>query len=214
MTSGCRSWPHGTSPARPPFVAFSPNLLSAKEMRMTLNRLAAWCGVLAGLCIGLPGAVEVVTGETAVTSFVLGVAPALALPLLTVLHLRQSDAAGPFGAVAHTVNVVGLGLFGGAAFTLNLALFYVDRPVLDELLDGPTRFALLGSAVVFAVGAVLFGVAMLRARIHPRVPSAGYLVALPVLALAAPLPDSVLTSGIHVAAGAAVAWLAAALWKS
>ncbi|MBB4907472.1 hypothetical protein [Actinophytocola algeriensis] len=181
---------------------------------MTLNRLAAWCGVLAGLCIGLPGAVEVVTGETAVTSFVLGVAPALALPLLTVLHLRQSDAAGSFGAVAYTVNVVGLGLFGGAAFTLNLALFYVDRPVLDELLDGPTRFALVGSAVVFAVGAVLFGVAMLRARIHPRVPSAGYLVALPVLALAAPLPDSVLTSGIHVAAGAAVAWLAATLWKS
>ncbi len=181
---------------------------------MTLTRMAAWCGVLAGLCIGLPGAIEVGTGETAVTSFVLGVAPALALPLLTVLHLRQSDATGRFGAVAYTVNLVGLGLFGGAALTVNLALFYVDEPVLDELLDGPTRFALLGSAVVFAVGAVLFGIAMVRARTHPRVPAVGYTVALPVLALAAPLPDSVLTSAIHVAAGGAVAWLAAALWKS
>ena len=178
---------------------------------MTLTRMAAWFGVLAGLCIGLPGAIETVTGETAATSFVLGVAPALALPLLTVLHLRQSDAAGTFGAVAYTVNLVGLGLFGGAAFTLNLALFYVDKPVLDALLDGPTRFALLGSAVVFAVGAVLFGVAMVRARIHPRIPAVGYAVALPVLALAAPLPDSLLTSAVHVAAGAAVLWLAATI---
>ena len=179
-----------------------------------MNRLAVWCGVLAGLCIGLPGAIEAVTGETAATSFVLGVAPALAIPLLAVLHLRQSDTAGSFGAVAYTLNVVGLGSFGGAAFTLNLALFYVDKPVLDELLAGPTRIALLGSAVVFAIGSVLFGIAMVRARIHPRVPSVAYAVALPVLALAAPLPDSLLTSAIHVAAGGAVLWLAAAHSKS
>lgn len=178
---------------------------------MTMNRLAAWFGVLAGLCIGLPGAVEAFTGETAATSFVLGVAPALAIPLLAALHLRQSDATGSFGAVAYTVNVVGLGLFGGAAFALNLALFYVDRPVLDELLAGPTRIALLGSAVVFAVGAVLFGITMVRARIHPRAAAVTYAVALPVLALAAPLPDSPLTGAIHVAAGAAVLWLAATI---
>jgi hypothetical protein len=178
---------------------------------MTFTRLAAWCGVLAGLCIGLPGAVEAFTGETAATSFVLGVAPALAIPLLAVLHLRQSEATGSFGAVACTVNVVGLGLFGGAAFTLNLALFSVDQAVLDELLDGPTRIALLGSAVVFAIGSLLFGIAMARARFHPRIPAVAYAVALPVLALAAPLPDSLLTSAIHVAAGAAVLWLAAAI---
>lgn len=185
-----------------------------RPIASTMTRLAAWCGVLAGLCIGLPGAIEAFTGETAATSFVLGVAPALAIPLLAVLHLRQADRTSPFGAVAYTVNVVGLGLFGGAAFALNLVLFYVDQPVVDELLDGPTRFALLGSALVFAVGAVLFGVAMVRARVHPRVPAVAYAVALPVLALAAPLPDSVLTSTVHIAAGAAVAWLAAALWKS
>lgn len=180
----------------------------------TLTRLAAWCGLLAGLCIALPGALEIFTGETAATSFVLGVAPALAIPLLAALHLRQADVAGPFGAVGYTLNVVGLGLFGGAAFTLNLALFYVDKPVVDALLDGPTRFALLGSALVFTVGTVLFGVAMVRARVHPRVPAVAYIVALPVLALAAPLPDSVLTSAVHVAAGATVAWLAATLWNS
>jgi hypothetical protein len=184
------------------------NLLSPKEIRMTLDKLARWTGVLAGLFIGVPGAVEAVTGETAATSFVLGIAPALALPLLTALYLRQGgDRSGAFGTVAYTVNVVGLGLFGGAAFTLNLVLFYVDQPVLG----GPTRLALLGSAVVFAVGAALFGISMVRARIHPKIPAVAYAVALPVLALAAPLPDSLLTSAIHVAAGASITWLAAAL---
>lgn len=178
---------------------------------MTLDNLARWTGVLAGLFIALPGAIEVCTGETAATSLVLGIAPALALPLLTALHLRQGG--GSFGAVAYTANLVGLGLFGGAAFTLNLALFYVDRQLLAALLAGPTRLALLGSAVVFAVGAVLFGIAMVRARVHPRVPAVTYAVALPALALAAPLPDSVLTSAVHVLAGASVTWLAAALRK-
>ncbi len=180
-------------------------------MSPTLIRLAVWSGALAGLCIGLPGAVEVFTGEIAATSFVLGVSPAFAVPLLVVLHLRQSDVVGSFGALAYTVNVVGLGLFGGAAFSLNLVLFHADKPVLDELLAGPTRFALLGSALLFAVGAVLFGVAMVRARVFPRVAAVAYAVSLPVLALAAPLPDSPLISAVHVVAGGTVAWLAVAV---
>lgn len=174
----------------------------------TLTRLGAWCGVVAGLAIGLPAAVEAVTGETAATSFVLGLSPALAIPLLVVLYLRQSAAAGTFGAVAFTVNAVGLGLFGGAAFMLNMALFYLDATVVKELMRGPTQAALLGSAVVFTAGTVLFGVSMVRARIHPRVPAVGYIVTLPALALAAPLPDTLVTSAVHVLAGASMVWLA------
>jgi hypothetical protein len=86
----------------------------------TMARLGAWCGVAAGLTLALPAVIEAATGETAATSVVLGVSPALAIPLLVVLHLRQSDAAGRFGAVAFTANLVGLGLFGGAAFALNM----------------------------------------------------------------------------------------------
>ncbi|OLF10377.1 hypothetical protein [Actinophytocola xanthii] len=177
----------------------------------TLSRLAAWCGVLAGLCILVPGLVEGFAGETAPTSVALGLSPALALPLLTALHLRQSDATCRFGAVAYTVNLVGLGLFGGAAFTLNMALFYLDEPVVDDLLAGPTMVALLGSALVFALGAALFGVATVRAGVHPRVPAVTYTLAMPLLAVAARLPDSPVTSAVHVAAGAAIAWLAVAL---
>lgn len=175
-----------------------------------LTRLGTGCGVAAGLCIALPAAVEAVTGETAATSFVIGLSPALAIPLLVVLHLRQRDRAGTFGAVAYTVNAVGLGLFGGAAFTLNMALFYLDDATVRELLQGPTKVALLGSGLVFALGTILFGIAMLRSGSHPRVPAVAYLVAFPVLAVAARLPDSPLTSAIHVIAGGSLVWLAAA----
>lgn len=170
--------------------------------------LAVWSGVASGLCIVLTGMVEAVTGETAPTSFVLGLSPALALPLLVALHLRQRDVTGD---AAYTLNLVGLGLFGGAAFTLNMALFHLDEPVLQELLRGPTMFALLGSAVVFAIGTVLFGVTMLRARIHPRVPIVAYMVAFPLLAVASRLSDTPLTSAVHVVAGVSLVWLAAGM---
>ncbi|MGW3999697.1 hypothetical protein ACWEF6_39910 [Amycolatopsis sp. NPDC004772] len=168
-----------------------------------LTRLGAWCGVLAGLAIAVPGAIEAFTGESAPTSIVLGLSPAFTVPLLTVLHLRQATAAGPFGVVAYTANAVGLGLFGGAAFTLNLVLFFLG----EQPLRGPTMVALLGSALIFAAGTVLFGVAMLRAGIHPRVPAVGYVVAVPVLAIAARLPDTPLTSVVHVVAGGSLVWL-------
>lgn len=176
-----------------------------------LTRLGAWCGVAAGLCIALPSAVEVFTGEIAATSLVLALSPALAIPLLVALHLRQQDRSGRFGAVAYTLNAVGLGLFGGAAFTLNAALFFLDDAVVTDLLRGPTMVALLGSALVFALGSVLFGVSMLRAGVHPRVPAVAYLVAFPVLAVAARLPDTPLTSLVHLTAGASLVWLATAL---
>jgi hypothetical protein len=178
---------------------------------MLMSRLGMWCGVTAGVCIALPSVVEAVTGETAPTSFVLGLSPAFALPLLVVLHVRQSAVAGRFGVVAYTLNLVGLGLFGGAAFTLNMALFYLDEAVVEELLAGPTMVALLGSAAVFALGSVLFGVSMVRARVHPRTPAVAYVVALPVLAIAARLPDTPFTSAVHIAAGVAMAWLAVGL---
>lgn len=176
---------------------------------MLMSRVGMSCGMAAGLCIAAPSAVEAVTGETALTSFVLGLSPALAMPLLVVLHLRQSVAAGRFGVVAYTLNLVGLGLFGGAAFTLNMAVFYLDEAVVDELLTGPTAFALLGSAAVFALGSVLFGVSMVRARVHPKAPAIAYIVALPVLAVAARLPDTAVTSAVHIVAGVALVWLAA-----
>ena len=175
-----------------------------------LLRFGAISGVLAGLFIALPGAIEAFTGETAATSFVLGVSPALAIPLLTALHLGQIRTAGRLGPIGYAVNLIGLGLFGGAAFTLNLALFYFDDAIVDDL-PMATRVALLGSAAVFVVGTLLFGVAMIRAGVYPRLAATTYAIAFPLFALLAPLPDSPLTSGLHVIVGATLVWLSTVL---
>ncbi|GCB47481.1 hypothetical protein [Streptomyces sp. NL15-2K] len=177
-------------------------------------RVGALCGALSGLLIALPGLVEAFTGETSATSVPLALAPAFALPLLTALHLRQQLAAGSLGKIAATVNLIGLGLFGGAAFASNLVLFYLDEDVVDETLTGPTIPALSGSAAVFAVGCALFGAAMIRAQVFPKVPSWGYAVVLPLFAFLTALPDSLLTSALHVLVGAILIWLSAALWRT
>ncbi|HEU4425384.1 MAG TPA: hypothetical protein VFR67_22860 [Pilimelia sp.] len=179
-----------------------------------LLRFGAGCGILCGLLLAVPGAVEAFTGETTATSVVLGLAPALGAPLLTAAYLGQHRAAGRFGRLAYAVNLVGLGLFGGAAFALNLVLFFLDEAAVTALLRGPTRLALLGGALVFVLGSVMFGAAMVRAKVYPRVPAWAYGIALTVFALAAPLPDSPLTSGLHVVVGIILVWLSVAVLRS
>jgi hypothetical protein len=176
-----------------------------------LLRFGAACGVVLGLSTAVPGLIEAFTGETAATSFVIGLGAAFGAPALTALYLRQRVESGRFGAIAYAVNLIGLGLFAGVAFALNLVLFYVDEAVADEVLAGPTRFAVLGAALVFVAGTILFSVSMLRARVLPPVPAAGYGAAFTLLALLAPLGDSPLTSAVHVAAGGSLIWLSAAV---
>lgn len=176
------------------------------------SRVGALCGALASLMIALPSMVEAFTGETAATSVLLGLSPAFALPLLTALQRRQRPLTGRFGEVAHTVNLIGLGLFGGAGFASNLVLFYFDEDVIDETLTGPTIPVLIGCAAFFAVGCALFGAAMVRARVFPGVPAWGYAVVLPVFAFLTALPESLLTSGVHIVVGVILMWLSAALW--
>lgn len=178
-----------------------------------LLRSSAVLGIFSGAFMAAPASVELVTGETALTSLLLGLSPALAVPLAVALHARQARAVGGFGTAAHLVNLLGLGLFGGAAFSLNIALFPLDAAVLGELMGGPTGLIVLACALVFALGSIMFGASMVRARVHPRVPAWGYTLALPALAVVAPLPDSPLTIAVHVLAGASVAWLAAVLWS-
>jgi len=178
-----------------------------------LIRFGAVCGVVLGLSLGVPALVEAFTGETAATSFVIGLGVTFGTPALTAIYLTHSHAAGKFGAVAYAVNMIGLGLFSGVGFTLNLALFFLDPDVVKELLAGPTRFAILGSALVFVAGTLLFGVSLLRAGVFAKIPSVGYAITLSLLALLAPLPDSVFTSGVHVLACASLLWLSLTAWS-
>ena len=113
------------------------------------------------------------------------------------------------------MNLIGLGLFGGAAFAANLVLFHFDEDVIDKsLAGGPTVPVLIGSATVFALGCALFGATLVRARVFPRLPSWGYAVVLPLFGFLTSLPDSLLTITLHVLGGAVLIWLSAALWQT
>lgn len=173
-----------------------------------LSRWSAVSGVAAGLCIALPGAVEAFTGETAATSLVLAFACALAIPLLTALFRRHPSGGNGLSGAAYLVNQIGLGLFGGATFALNAVVFFLAPNVAEELLRGPTKVALLLSAGAFVVGTALFGVSMLRARVFPRFAAWSYTLSLPLLALSGQLPDSPLTSVLHILVGATLVRLA------
>ncbi|ONI80440.1 hypothetical protein ALI22I_44835 [Saccharothrix sp. ALI-22-I] len=173
-----------------------------------LLRFGALCGALSGLFIALPGAVEGFVGETTATSLVIGVSPALAAPLLTALYLKQPRTT--LGTVGYVVNFLGLGLFGAAAYALNIVLFHLDQPILAA----PTKIVLTASALIFAVGTVLFAMSMIKARTHPLVPVWTYAIALPLFTFAAPLPDTPLTSALHVVVGGTLVWLARSVYPA
>jgi hypothetical protein len=182
--------------------------------RFILARFSAVSGLLAGLCIALPGAVSIFTGKTAGAAFIIALSPALALPLLVAVYQRHASTAGRLGAVAYATALLGLGWFGGAVFTSDAVFPYLTKAVQDHLKHGPTLAALVGSALVFAVGSVLFGVFLLRSRAYPRVLAWAYIVFPTVLALGSPLPDSPLKNGVHVLAGTTIGWLAVTLWRA
>lgn len=173
-----------------------------------LLRFGALCGVLSGLFIALPGAVEGFVGETTATSLIIGLSPALAAPLITALYLKQPRTR--LGSVGYAVNFVGLGLFGAAAYAVNIVLFPLHEPVLAGL----TVAVLSGSALVFAIGTVLFAVSMIKSGVHPAVPAWTYAVALPVFTFAARLPDTPLTSVLHVIVGGALVWLGRSVYPA
>ncbi|MFF5212720.1 hypothetical protein [Streptosporangium sp. NPDC000396] len=174
-------------------------------------RFGTVCGVVMALSLGIPGAIEAFTGETAATSFVIGLGAAFGAPAVTAFHLRQSHASGRFGAVAYAVNMIGLNLFAGIAFALNLVVFFLDPAVAAAVLAGPTRIALLAGVAVFVAGTVLFCVSMVRARVFPRLPAWGYGITLVLLALLARLPDTPLTGVMHVLAAGSLIWLSLSL---
>jgi len=181
---------------------------------MMLLRFGAACGVVLGLSIGLPGAVEAFTGETTATSLAIGLGTAFGPPALTAFFLLRRNTSGTFSAVAYGLNTIGLGLFTGVAFALNLVLFFLSDAVVEDVLGGPTGVVVRISALVFVLGTVLFGITMIRDRAYPAVPAWGYTVALPLLALLAPLDDTPLTSAVHVVAAASLIWLSVTVWSS
>lgn len=130
-------------------------------------------------------------------------AGALLLPVALVgLYARQAEAAGALGLVGFLAAFVGTGLLAGMFWTLAFVApsLAVEAPaVLDTEPTGPLAFGLLFSGIVVGLGWALFGIAMFRAGVFPRV--AAIVLVVGALLTIAPLP------GTGLVIEAALIWL-------
>ncbi len=124
------------------------------------------------------------------------------------LQARQSEAAGTLGQLGFLAAFVGtallLGHFWGQVFIAPAVA--VESP---SLIDEPTGLLIVDFMLPFmlsALGWVLFGVSMLRARVYPHV-AAGILIVGAIVPIVLTLPGSGLVLGL------ALTWLGYTLWS-
>jgi uncharacterized membrane protein len=118
----------------------------------------------------------------------------LLLVAVVGLHARQSEAADALGLAGFLTALIGTGLLVGTFWTnafIPPALAVEAPAVLDaESPPGSLAFGFFFSLIVFGLGWAFLGVAMLRARVYPRV--AAILLIIGALLVPAPLPATAL----------------------
>jgi hypothetical protein len=148
-----------------------------------------------GLVLELLGAYPENFSEEAVTSgyglqSTLWLIGALLLLVAAVgLYARQPEAAGTLGLVGFLAALMGTGLLVGLiwANVFVAPTLAVEAPaVLDAEPAGTLAFGFLLSITIFGLSWALFGVAMLRTRVYPRV--ATILLIIGALLVIVPLP--------------------------
>lgn len=198
-----------------------------------LTRAAAVAAMLAGLIYVVIQPLHPSDHLEAVTSTTWFVVHSLSLTMavlglvgVTGIYLRQVRESGPLG-------LVGYGLFGlffvlQAAFTFAEAfiapLAAVNSPELTEdlvgLFAGHTAQTDLGAlaavpfvgVVFYVVGGVVFGVALLRARVLSRWASIFLIAASAITPLAGVVPDEAQRL-LAIPVGLALIWLGYSLWS-
>jgi hypothetical protein len=91
----------------------------------------------------------------------------LALWVLTALYLRQRVASGVFGFIAYAIQSFGMTLVVGFLFAQAFVLPELDAAQRTAVLAGPTGQAAILALAMVTLGAMLFGIATLRARLFP-----------------------------------------------
>jgi len=174
---------------------FSSNLvrlggLAAITAGVLLLILDVW-----GLLLELLGAYpenfseEALTISYTVQSALWLIGALLLLVAVVGLYARQSEAAGALGLTGFLAALIGTGLIVGMVWTNTFippALAVEAPAVLDAEPAGSLAFGFMFSSIVFGLSWALFGVAMLRARVYPRV--AAILLIIGALIVIVPLP--------------------------
>jgi hypothetical protein len=132
---------------------------------------------------------EALTTTYAVQSALWLIGALLLLVAVVGLYARQSEAAGALGLVGFLTALIGTGLLVGTFWTdafIPPALAVEAPAILDGEPVGSLAFGFILSTTVFGLSWALFGVAMLRARVDPRVTA--ILLIIGALLVILPLP--------------------------
>jgi len=92
----------------------------------------------------------------------------LGLGVLTALYLRQRAASGVTGWIGYVTQFFGMTLVIGFLFVQAFVLGSLDEAQRAAVLNGPAGIVTVTGLALTTVGAVLFGVASLRAGVFPR----------------------------------------------
>ncbi len=92
----------------------------------------------------------------------------LGLGVLTALYLRQRAASGVTGWAGYVTQFFGMALVIGFLFAQAFVLSSLDEAQSAALLAGPTGLLAVIGLALTTVGAILFGIASVRAGVFPK----------------------------------------------
>jgi hypothetical protein len=173
----------------------------------TLYRWAGIVGIVAGV---LNIIVEFVPDSLGTPLNLLVVL--LALWVLAALYVRQRQASGVLGFIGYIINTFGLALVVGLVFAQVFVLSALDAALVGELFAGTTGLAALVSLVIFTLGVVLFGIAIIRANVFPKWAAVLYIVGFLPVAVSPFIPGIIVSIG-EVVASIGIIWLGYGLWS-
>jgi hypothetical protein len=174
----------------------------------TLYRIAAiaGCGSAAVLLLNAAKRAELIPSSS-FTQLIAPVAEILALALVTALYLAFGRRTGTFGLIAYGLNAFALASLVGVEFVLNLVFKELPSATVQDLRAGSLGVALTVASLLFLIGTLGCGAAMLRSREIPTTPLVLYAIGAVPVALRAFVPETVLDLGLAVLA-IGIGWLA------
>jgi hypothetical protein len=92
----------------------------------------------------------------------------LGLGVLTALYLRQRAASGVTGWVGYVTQFFGMAVVIGFLFTQAFVLSRLDEAQTAALLAGPVGIITVIGLAITTAGAIVFGIASLRAGVFPK----------------------------------------------
>lgn len=178
---------------------------------MKVSQLYKWAGIV-GIVAGILNILVEVLPENLAGPLNLLVVT-VALWVLTALYLRQRQASGILGFTGYIINTFGLALVAGLVFAQVFVLSALDAAFVEELFAGSTGLAALVSLVIFTLGVVLFGIAIIRANVFPKWAAVLYIVGFLPAAVSPFIPGIIVSIG-EVVASIGLIWLSYALFAS